>query len=403
MRVEKQNFLGFIWHAIFLALTMAFVEVNTVIPSMIMESGGGGFAVGLSTAIMVGIPLLVQLLFAGYLTTKPRKKPFLIFGIYLRIAALFGIVFLLRSRFESTMLLLLIFIILSIFSFSGVFAGICYTDLLGKGVALQDRKTFMTFRQIAGSGLSLLGAFLARYIVGNIGYPNNYSIMFFIAAISLVIASFGFFAINEKKIDTKKMPGFWTIMKSIPLTLKKDTNLLNYILFTNFTGFGLVLIPFYVMLAKENFGLSGENVGNFLLFQMGGMLLAGFMWRRFLLKRGLKKLLQRCVIIGTFIPILSLILAKTSVELFVVIFLLSAITLSARKISFEWLLIEITDDENRSLYTGVAGALNLVTALLPLLLGTMIEAIGFLPVFIASSVSIISGLFFLNKIRIEQV
>ncbi|MGC9384964.1 MAG: MFS transporter, partial [Kosmotogaceae bacterium] len=61
MKVEKQNYLGFIWHAIFLALTMAFVEVNTVIPSMIMEAGGKGFAVGLSTAIMVGIPLLVQL------------------------------------------------------------------------------------------------------------------------------------------------------------------------------------------------------------------------------------------------------------------------------------------------------------------------------------------------------
>jgi predicted MFS family arabinose efflux permease len=198
------------------------------------------------------------------------------------------------------------------------------------------------------------------------------------------------------------MPGFWKIIKSIPSTLKKDTNLLNYILFTNFTGFGLVLIPFYVLLAKESFGLSGENVGNFLLFQMGGMLLAGFMWRRFLNRRGLKKLLQRCIIIGSVTPILSLILSRTSVELFIIIFLMSAITLSARRISFEWLLIEITNDENRSLYTGVAGALNLVTALLPLLLGTLIETAGFLPVFIASSISIFSGLYFLNRIRIED-
>jgi len=401
MKVEKKNFLGFIWHAIFLALTMAFVEVNTVIPSMIMESGGGGFAVGLITAIMVGIPLLVQLLFAGYLTIKPRKKPFLITGIYLRITALFGIAFLLRSRFESVLLLSLIFVILSVFSFSGVFAGICYTDLLGKGIAHKDRKSFMTFRQIAGSGIALLGAFLARYIVSNIEYPDNYSIMFLIAGIFLFVASFGFFAISEKKVETKKMPGFWKIMKSIPSTLRKDKNLLNYILFTNFTGFGLIIIPFYVLLAKQHFGLSGENVGNFLLFQMGGMLLAGFMWRRFLLKKGLKKLLQRCVVIGSLIPIMALILVRTSVELFIIIFLLSSITLSARKISFEWLLIEITNDENRSLYTGIAGALNLVTALLPLLLGTLIQTIGFLPVFIISSLSIISGLYFLNKIGVE--
>ena len=42
----------------------------------------------LNSRIMIGTPILGQLLFAGYLHLKPRKKGFLLLGINLRILAL---------------------------------------------------------------------------------------------------------------------------------------------------------------------------------------------------------------------------------------------------------------------------------------------------------------------------
>ncbi|WP_236609210.1 MFS transporter [Mesotoga prima] len=191
-------------------------------------------------------------------------------------------------------------------------------------------------------------------------------------------------------------------MKSIPKTLKNDANLLNYIVFNNVTGFGLVLIPFYVLLAKDSFGLNGRDVGSFLLFQMIGMLGAGVLWNRFLKRRGLKRLLITCATIGSFIPLIAYLLSASSPDFYLIVFFLSGITLSARKIGFEWLLIEISNDTNRPLYTGVSGALSLVTALLPLILGSVLRLLGFPVVLVISSIAIASGVYFIRKIDITD-
>ncbi|WP_235598480.1 MFS transporter [Kosmotoga arenicorallina] len=400
---EKRHFIAFVWHASFLALTMAFVEVNTVLPSLVLKAGGNSFSIGLITAITTGIPLLVQIVFAGLLMARPKKKPFLLFGIYLRIFALAFMGFMLKSSLTGSVLLLMIFLVISVFSFSGVFAGICYTDLLGKSIAGKSRRKFMAFRQIVGSILSFGGGFLARMVVSEVPYPDNYSMMFFVAAISLALGSMGFWLIYESPAKIISYPGFWKILKNIPSTLKKDGNLRNYIVFSNLTGFGLILIPFYVLLAKETYGLSGENVGNFLFLQMIGILIAGFFWGSYLQHKGFKKLLYACALFGGTIPILSLFLSNVGDNFYALIFLLTGVTLSARKMGFEGLLIEISNDENRALYTGISGAFNVVTSILPLIMGAIIDFIGFKIVFSLSSFFIFSGILYLRRIKIVEV
>lgn len=83
------------WHATFLALTVNFVDIDTIIPSMLLQAGGTAFHVGLLTAIMVGGARLFQLLFAGFISNKEQKKGYLLAGINLRIVSLFGLALLL--------------------------------------------------------------------------------------------------------------------------------------------------------------------------------------------------------------------------------------------------------------------------------------------------------------------
>ncbi len=399
----KDSFLNkygnFLWHGSFLALTMAFVEINTVIPSLILEAGGGSFSVGLVSAILTGIPLVVQLIFAGFLISKSRKKPYLILGIYLRIISLAALGFILGSSLNGIFLLILIFVILSVFSFSGVFAGISYTDLLGKTLEKESRRKFMAVRQILSGILSLLGGFLAKIVVSSFSYPTNYSVMFFISAISLLIGSLGFFLIKEEKSVKKTSLKFSEVFKSIPSILKSDNNLKNYVLFSNSTGFGLVIIPFYIVLAKNSFGLTGEDLGTYVLLQMVGMTVSGFLWGYLLSKWNYYKVMRNCVFLGAMLPILALLLSNTNVIVYSIVFILSGSNLSVRKMTFEGLLIEISNKENRPLYTGIVGALNLVLALLPLIIGSIIDTIGFTSVFIITSGFIFLGFFFLRKIK----
>ena len=86
VRVDARR--AFYWHAFFLAVTTSLTEVNTVMPALVIEAGGTVVAVGALTAIMIGLPLVSQLLFAGFLHTRQRKKPYLLLGINLRVVAL---------------------------------------------------------------------------------------------------------------------------------------------------------------------------------------------------------------------------------------------------------------------------------------------------------------------------
>jgi len=85
---KNVNFIAFLWHAVFLSFAATFTNINTILPSLVVKSGGSDFQVGLLTAIMVGTPIIGQILFASYLHLKRRKKPFLLLGINLRVLAL---------------------------------------------------------------------------------------------------------------------------------------------------------------------------------------------------------------------------------------------------------------------------------------------------------------------------
>jgi len=51
---SKRNFKAFIWHSTFLALASNFMDVDTIIPSMLIKAGGTSIHLGLLTAIMLG-------------------------------------------------------------------------------------------------------------------------------------------------------------------------------------------------------------------------------------------------------------------------------------------------------------------------------------------------------------
>lgn len=48
---SRSNVQSFLWHAVFLALASNFMDVDTIIPSMLIKAGGTAFHLGLLTAI----------------------------------------------------------------------------------------------------------------------------------------------------------------------------------------------------------------------------------------------------------------------------------------------------------------------------------------------------------------
>jgi len=62
-------------------------------------------------------------------------------------------------------------------------------------------------------------------------------------------------------------------------------------------------------------------------------------------------------------------------------------------------LLEVSDNQNRALYTGIAGAGNILPALFPISAGWIIKAYGFNTFFIIFMAVVTSSLFFIYKLH----
>lgn len=395
----RRNFLAFLWHAAFLALASSFMDVGTVIPAMLLKVGGTSTHLGLLTAIMLGGASFTQLVFAGLLSGRPRKKGFLLWGIHLRVAALLLIALLFQHSVGRSggLVILAIFVLISVFSFSGAFANVSYVDILGKSVRRESRKRFFSSKQVINSIGILASALVARELLKHLDYPHNYALLFLLAGLLLWIATAGFWSLREAHVESDDRPGFGRFLAAIPREIRANRNLRNYLLVVNSLGVGLGMLPFTVLLAKERFGLEAGLIGNLLLLRTLGMLVAGLVLYRIAKRVVYRHVLVFSLVVGALIPVLCLVL-QGSQAAYQWVFLLAGAFAAVYQMSIQGVLLEISTDHNRALYAGISGAGNVLTALFPVLAGWLIPQVGFTVLFPAVAALIAASWFFVRKL-----
>ena len=401
---SSRNFNSFVWHAVFLALTKNFANINTVIPTMLIKAGGTTLHLGILTAIMVGGTGFMQILFASFLTHREKIKKYLLLGINLRVASLLILGYLLSfaDKLNGGYIIGFILLLMTIFSFSGSFANIAYTDILGKSIPFDSRKRLLIIKQTLGSTAVLASALTARKILEIYDYPVNYSLLFILAGILLLTGSGGFWMIKEKATPvtgTLTAGAKWGLFYD---AITKDKNLRNYLYMVNLSSLGIAVIPFLIALAKKNFGLSGKDIGNYLLLQVAGMILANLLFKFFSKGHRYKGILALHVISGALLPIAALLLQNNK-NMFMLIFPLTGLVLASKEIAIPGILLEISNDKNRAVYTGISGAGSIATIIFPVTAGFLITFSGFAPVFIAASLIIISSFLFSAKINCKRL
>ncbi len=390
---QKRNYAGFLIHALFLALTMNFIDVNTVVPNMLGELGGSAFHLGLLSAIMIGGSSFMQLIFAGMIIPLRRKKPALLTGIYLRVTSLMALgLFLLDLESDSSWKLWAVILLMALFSFSGSFANISYTDVMGRAIQPEKRKTLLMNKQLISSVGVIVSSLLVKLILTRYSYPLSYSVLFILGSSILLLGTIGFWIIREPLNATaadRKGP------KRVALfvrALKEDRNLRHYLLWINTSGVILSTIPFLILFGRSRFEITGGDTGTFLLFQMGGALAANILLNLIPKREHYRPLLNLFILLAAVTPIAALVLVS-SVKSYMFLFLLTGASMELFKIVQPGILLEISNDENRTVYAGLSGAGSVMNIIFPIAAGAVIPLIGFEGVFILTSLYILSGFF----------
>ncbi len=405
-RTVRNNFYSFLWHASWLALAKAFAEVNTIMPALILNLGGTDLQVGILTSIMVGIPLISQVLFAGYMNSKPHKKHYLLIGIYLRVMSLTGMALTVYfiTNINNSFVIILIFFWITIFAVSAAFAGIPYTDILGKSIEGNLRKKFFVSRQFLSSTGIFISAFLARHFLKEFNYPKNYFLMFMTASLFLFIASLGFLKIKERATKiSDNVESFFSLLKKVPSFLVKDNNLRNLSIVSNLISFSMLIVPFFIVMIKNRYGIDKSVVGGLLLSQIIGMILSNYLWAKIVKRFEFKGVFKSVIVIYSITNIFVLFsLHYLPLEVFYLIFFINGVAMSGYRIANGGLLLEITNEANRALYSGIYGTANISISILPLIYGLIINLLGLDLILILVSVFTVAAYYFVNNLELSK-
>lgn len=378
----RRSFFGGIWHGAFLALGTALTQPTTVVAAFIVALTGSTIWVGGLSTVLAVATALPQLFFARWIEPRPRKKPFLLLAVYVR-ALSWGLLAWLIVAIGSSRPQLLTWVLvglLAAFSMGGGIGGVPYTDIIGKVIPADRRGAFFGGRQLVAGPLAVGAAMLSRYVLREMTYPNNYALLFGLAAAALFIASFGVWMIREPAGDgeSAQMLGWGAYAHQL---WEAAGRMKLFIAVQMLTAFGMMVGPFYVVYASQKLDAPPEAVGLFTLFQILGGAPANLLWAHLVDRYGSWRMLTVCATVSALTPLLAIGLGAMGWMGLLPVFLLLGATSNGRTVGFSSVLLEIAPPDERPTYSALSTWLMLPAALLPVVAGTLLQVWSFSTLF----------------------
>lgn len=404
---KKRNYNFYCIDAALFQLGNAFFEPNSVIPSFIGLFTQNSILIGLSSTIRNLGWFLPQLFVSNHVQGRTYKKPFtLTVSFIMRISALFmALVALLLGRKSATATLILFYIFYSLFSVCDGLSGVPWIDIMGKIIPERKRGRFVASYQSIGGSLAFAAGFLIKKILESpkLNFPTNYSLLFIIGFIALII-SLGFFSlikeppstVTNDKMDIKE---FFRYVKDIA---SEDRNLVKTIIINILIRGFFLSMPFYVLFAKDFLMFSQDAIGYFVSAQMVGYILSCNLWGYLSDHKSNKTVITLSGISAASTPCIALISAacygmgitKLLLPLYLILYATIGFTLSGVFIGFNNYILEFSQEENRTIYIGMYNTLVAPTTLFPLLGGLLIQYFSYKLLFIFTLIMILTGVIF---------
>jgi MFS family permease len=397
-QTSNRNFNAFLWHAVFLALAQNFTDVDTIIPAMLIEAGGGAVHVGIMSAIMIGGGGFSQLFFAPYISNRLHKKNFLLLGINARIFTLvsLGLMFVFSRMLPPGLLFWSIFFFIAIFSLGGAFANISYVDIMGKAILPNRRMAFFSTKQSLSGVILFFSSLLAAKTLTLYAFPTNYALMFLIGGAALLVASGGFWAIREDEETIFRIDGLGEFFRVLSKELRENGRLVHFLGLINVQGIAISFLPFVILYAKRSFHTGSGDTGSFLLYKVAGIVLVGLTVLLTANKIRYKPMLYANVTFSVSLAFITMFARDPMILR--LIFLIGGIVFSLYSITMNGLLLEISTHHNRAIYTGFLGAGSILPMIFPFFGGWFINRFGFPPFFLLFALIVSSAFYFIAKI-----
>jgi hypothetical protein len=315
--------------------------------------------------------------------------PYLLLAIYLRVVSWGVLAWLIYTIGDQQPMALAwaLVVMLAVFYAGGGLGNIPYTDIIGKVIPAQRRGAFFGGKEALAGPLAVGAALLARQVLADVSYPDNYALLFGLAALGLAIASLGFWVMREPAATgPTQAPRPW---RSYGTQLRAASRRLKTLIAIELlTGFSLMALPFYVVYARDQLGAPAEATGWYLLAQVLGGVLANILWARIVDRYGSRWMVMFCALTATLTPVLAIGLSGFGWAALTPVFFLAGATFNGRRVGFQSALLELAPASERPTYAGINAVLILPLAFTSLAAGLLLQQWSYTRLFLFASVFI---------------
>lgn len=280
-KVTAHNRRAFIADGANFNIGSAFLESNTVLPTFVRTLTSSPLLIGMVSAIRSFGYLMPQVFVAGYIESRPMKKPFMMkVGYVMRVAGITMALSALLAKNNPNLALTVFFGALVVFAFSDGLGGLPWMDIVARTIPPDRRGRLFGTQQAVGGTLSFLSGFLIRHLLNQNGdYPMNYFVVLALGAFfmcgSLVAMHF---IIDPGGPASKTYCSMGTYLKKLPATWRENPQFRQLMVTRLLTGSFHLCLPFFAIHAQTDLGFPASVVGLFVSAQMVGTVVGGPIW-----------------------------------------------------------------------------------------------------------------------------
>ncbi len=322
-----------------------------------------------------------QLLTSNYVAGMRRFKPMVVAMTLMERVPYFGLalVAFMIPAIGTDLALLLTVLLLGWQSLGGGFTGTAWQSMISKIMPPHRLGTFFGIQSACVNLFGAGGALLASYILAHLEFPQSFSLLFLIAAISLLV-SFVFLALtyepaSEPKDIVERVPWreFGQRLGSI---LRANENFRWFLIARSLTSLSLTVVSFFTIYGIRRYQMAPEFAGvmtsillvsNTLSSTLVGW--AGDRWGH-----------RRVLMLGNAATVLSIVIAMLAPDVtwFYLVFALIGIVNATQWSTIMTITVQFSSVAERPFYIGMANTLIApVTIFAPIIGGWLIDAVSF--------------------------
>lgn len=322
-----------------------------------------------------------QLLTSNYVAGLRRYKPMVLWMTLQERLPYFGLaaVALIIPVMGTEPALVLTVLLLTWQSFGGGFTATAWQSMISKIMPPHRLGTFFGMQSAGVNFFGAGGALIASFILGAFTFPHSFSLLFLIAAISLMV-SFVFLSLSfepeSRPRDVVERVQWREFSRRLKVILRQDVNFRWFLIARGLSSLSVTSISFFTIYGVRQYEMTPE----FASVMTSVLLVSQTVSSTFIGWIGDRWGHRRVLVFGNLATVLSIVIALTAPDAswFYLVFALTGLVNATRWSAIMSITVQFGSVAERPIYIGMANTLIApVTVFAPIIGGWLVDAVSF--------------------------